>query len=180
MGESPKQQSTSQTRGNVSKSEGAMKSLLQRFTGLPSLAKWVIAGVLTVLLVLLFIWGKDGISNWNEKRKQAQYDAKQKATDAEIGKLQEGNRQLLLEKKEADAKAEMKTQESDLLKLELAKYGKAARDAVSKQTEAMKNYEEDKARINLDASPFQRCVDLCRERAGIGYPCPRDFCESRR
>lgn len=157
-----------------------MKSLFAKFWALSPLIKWAIAGVLAVLLVLLFVWGKDGISNWNEKRKQAQYDAKQKASDAEIAKLKQANEQLITENKEATAKAEMKTQESDLLKLELAKYGKAAKDAVSKQTEAMKNYEEDKARINLDATPFQRCVDLCRERAGIGYPCPRDFCESRR
>lgn len=157
-----------------------MKSLLQRFWALSWVLRLVIVGVLAVLLVLLFVWGKDGISNWNEKRKQAQYDAKQKASDAEIAKLKQANEQLITENKEATAKAEMKTQESDLLKLELAKYGKAAKDAVSKQTEAMKNYEEDKARINLDATPFQRCSDFCRERAGIGYPCPRDFCESRR
>jgi hypothetical protein len=147
------------------------------FKSLPALARYVIIAVAIGLALLVGIKGKDWVSDRWEKHLEAKYDKSMAAKEAEAQKLIGERDKAITEAKEAIAKAELKEQESDLLKLELAKYGKAAQDAVNKQNEAVKNYEEDKARINLDATAFERCNSLCSERKQIGYPCPAKFCD---
>lgn len=154
-----------------------INSLLNWFKSLSPLIKWVIAIALAVLLLFVFIKGKDSIGNWWEKRQEAAYDKKMAKKEAEVAKLAAERDKAIVEAKEAIAKAELKEQESDLLKLELAKYGKAAQDAVKKQDEAVKNYEDEKNSINADASAFARCTSLCGERAKLGYPCPQRYCD---
>lgn len=136
------------------------------------MAHWIplaIGGAVLVLLVYLFLgsWVGGQVERFNQWR----FDKAVAAKQAEIQKLQDENKKLIDEMKRAFALGEAKELERDAAYAELAKYGAAAREAVERQKEAAKEYEAEKIRIGIDVPLYQRCLDLCTERAEVGYPC---------
>ena len=144
-----------------------MKALFARLAQAPWWAK--VAAIIVILLIAF--WFRQKISNGFEKFNQWRFDKAVAQKQAEIDAIKKQNAQLLEEAKKAYALGEAKELERDAAYRELEKYGAAARAAVEAQKEAAKEYEADKNRIAVDVPVYQRCKDLCAERAEVGYPC---------
>jgi hypothetical protein len=125
------------------------------------------------LLVLagLFFFFRDAVGGQIERFNQWRFDKAVAAKQKEIDTLSQQNKQLTDEMKRAFAFGEAKELERDAAYSELERYGVKAREAVAAQQKAQADYEADKTRIDSDRSLFDRCKDLCTERAEVGYPC---------
>jgi hypothetical protein len=149
--------------------------------GVASLPVKIICLVAAALVLSGGVWGlvtiKDKIGDAWEHHLEAKYDRKQAADAERIGQLEQANAKLIEEMKVEMAKGDMKAQEADALRGELEKYGKAAKEAAAKQGEAVKTYESEKLGIAVNASSFERCQDLCSERARLGYACKPGYCD---
>lgn len=130
-----------------------------------------IALITIVLVVVIFVIFKDAISNQLERFNRWRFDKAVAAEQAEIKRISEENAQLREEMKKAYALGEAKELERDAAYAELEKYGAAAKAAVEAQKVAAEEYEKDKNAIAVDVPLHQRCLDLCRERAELGYGC---------
>lgn len=127
--------------------------------------------VAILVLVVALLWFKDSVGGQIERFNQWRFAKAVEAKQAEIDKLSSENAKMLEEMKKAFALGEAKELERDAAYAELERYGAAARAAVEKQKEAAKQYESEKAAIDIDVSLHQRCLNLCRERAELGYDC---------
>lgn len=139
--------------------------------------RWILAGVAAVVLLIVGIWFKDAIGGLLEKVNRKLHDRAIAAERLEIERLTDENNKLLNDAKTAYALGEAKTLEADALYVELAKYGKDAKAAADAQRKASDEYEASKAAIQVDVSLLQRCLDLCREREQVGYPCRSNYCD---
>lgn len=143
---------------------------------LNSIGKWlksnpIVILILLALLVFAVLWFKDAIGGQIERFNQWRFAKAVAAKQAENDKLSETNKRLMDEIKKSYAYGEAKELERDAAYAELERYGAAARAAVEKQKEAAKQYEAEKAAIDVDATLHQRCLNLCTERAELGYSC---------
>lgn len=148
------------------------------FKSLPSLAKWIIAGVLAVLLIILFVYGKDGVSNWLERRKQAQYDARVEKLKTELDAEKKAHHEALEEAKKYRTMAQVEKQTADALREQAKQSGAKAAEAAKQIDEAMNQYENDQKVIASGLSDYDLCVQYtCPTRATTGYPCKPNYCD---
>lgn len=142
--------------------------------------RWValVAGV--IVLIVLFVLGKDWVSQKWHDHQQAKYEKHINALEDANKKLESENDQLRGERNQSMANAQQAEIERDAMKVELEKYGKAAQGAVKAQEKAAEIYEQDKQNINTDVSNFDRCKSLCGTRAELGYKCAPNFCDRYR
>jgi uncharacterized protein (DUF3084 family) len=142
--------------------------------------KWVALAVGIVVLIVLFVVGKDEVSQWWHNHQQAKYEKQINSLEENNKKLASENDQLRGERNQSMANAQQAEIERDAMKVELEKYGKAAQGAVKAQEKAAEIYEQDKQNINTDVSNFDRCKSLCGTRAELGYKCAPNFCDRYR
>lgn len=141
--------------------------------------RWILAGVAALVLLIVGIWFKDAIGGQVENFNRWQHDKAIAAERQEIQRLTDENAKLLQEAKTAYALGSAKELEADALYAELAKYGAGAKAAAEAQKKASEEYEKNKAAIDIDVPLFERCKNLCSERAEVGYGCrpsPEDYC----
>jgi hypothetical protein len=149
--------------------------MIKFFSSLP----WYLKALIGVVVLVLLIWFKDSIGGGIEKFNRWRFDKAIAQEQAEIKKLKDENAKLLEEAKKAYALGEAKELERDAAYAELEKYGAQARAAVDAQKKAAEEYAKDQADIAIDVPLHVRCLDLCRERAELGYGCKpsaEDYC----
>jgi hypothetical protein len=151
----------------------SLKVVIRMFTKITNLIKAhpLYLMIILVLLIGMGIWFKDTLGAGLERINRWRFSRTVAAQQAEIKKIQDENTKLTDEIKKAYALGEAKELERDAAYAELAKYGAAAKAAIEAQKEAAKQYEIDKNNIALDVPLFQRCKNLCAERAELGYGC---------
>lgn len=133
---------------------------------------WVI---IAVVVLIGFWWFSDDVGSWWEKRKQAQFDAKQAVYEQQIDDLKKREADLIRRAEIAEAREQARIIEKDMLIADIEKRGiniQKAEDAINNATEEFAN---DVDYINKVASgeigKKEACYKQCDEGAALGYPC---------
>jgi hypothetical protein len=151
---------------------------IKQFLSIVPTSIWIVGGL---LLALIIWWNISDISNWWEKRKETKFDTADAAKQAQIDDLTKQRDELLARAREAEAREQIKQQESDTLRQLIEQRGGKIEQEQQKIEEARKKYEEDTSIIEAakrgDISKYELCIRQCSDSATIGYPCPQTYCD---
>ena len=139
---------------------------------------WIVG---SILLAIIIVWKMDDIGSWWEHRKQAKFDQTDAKYVKQIDDLHKQLEDALAQKREAEAREQVKAQEADTLRQLIDARGGKIEEEQKKIDAAREKYNEDseliKAAARGDISKFELCQYQCTDSAKQGYPCRPNYCD---
>lgn len=143
------------------------QGIAKAWAALPSIGKWIAAGLFVLLLAL----ASNGIGKTIETIRANRFDAKQAQHEKEVAGLNTQIQTHIRRAEIAEAQAQVAQQKAETLEALNKQHGARASAAAQKVEEAFDAFKNDSSVTGADVSDDVRRTRICQKRKELGFPC---------